>query len=595
MKDILKAILFSSVLISSNIGISQDFVKRIGVAILDTTLNPEKYEARYAYIPTKSIIRVQSQQNSQILYVKVVDTLPQPMKGGRVQVALSKRAYNQLKASTVYVEYNEEEKLKYDLRRLPEGIAKIETRYQLASHLLFLQQPTKADSLVKVAYKLSQKYKYANGITVGHYFFAKLGTNGAPLKHLEQYLEARESSSSIRQKIWAYKFAGELYNKQRKYRKAIDYALQVVKMLRDNRWDSTYIDVNERKVSGYYKALTFHQLEKKEFGAMTTTFRQWIDFLENKQLINTKSAYQNEQKIKEVFIAYEGLTALMHELAPQRVDIWYREWWQWIKKNNVKDYYKNAYVNLFFSKVTKRFLQRQQFEKATNCVSWAKQINPALFKSYLWNVLRSVRQDYIATDQLLKFFADIRSQISSKWYKEFIKDTRVYLWVNGRNALTKNDEELAEIYFKKLAVWQKKHSNATQISWGLEGIITAYTRKRYFVKALAYNQQLINHWKETRKDPAKIRKIRYHHSFLYYQNLQYVQSLKILRKVSQQEGKFPTERLQRTIGFMLQKPPLRIEQQQVKDHLQQWKKVLMSRRNKKAANFVATQLKRIED
>jgi len=592
MKNILKAFFFLWLLCGSGLGLAQNFSKKVGIAVLDTTLNPERYEARYSYIPPRGIIRVQNRQNSQILYVKVIDTLTQITKDNKVLIALSKRAYNQLNAREVYVEYNQEKKLRYDLGQLPEGIAKIETRYQLARRLLALQQTSQADSLVKVAFKLSQKYKYTQGVVVGHYFFARLGTNGDPFRHLAQYLAAREKSTIIKQKIGAFNFAGEFYQRKDQYHKAIEWMLRATKLLKESRRSNADINASEQRINNCYLLWVLYQLRNKQFTTATTTFRRWIHFLENERL--TSKFYQKEEKIRSVFMAYQMLTKQIHTLAPERVSVWYREWWQWTKKHNAEDAYKNAYANLFFYRVTHRYLQRQQFEQATRCVIWAKQLNRELCKSYLWNVLKRVRQEDITTDQLLKFFSDIKPQVSVQWYSEFIKDTRVYLWEKGRRALAKN-ELLAEVYFQKLTEWQKKHSNNTQISWGLEGIVTAYARKRYFAKALEYNQQLINHWIKIRQKPAKIRKLRYHQSFLYYQTLQYTQSLKISREVFEKGGAFPREHLQRTIDFMLQKPPLHKQRQQIKGQLKQWKRKLESRGKQKAATFVVTQLKRLEE
>ena len=575
---------------------AQSFPFRSGTVILDPTLDPEKYQARYAYIPPKGVIRLQNRQNSQIVYVKVVDTIAQPKQGWKVHIAVSKKAYDKLQVgeySEIRIEYKKQDKLWYKLIQAPEGIAKIELRYELANELFFLDHKAQADSLVKTAFRLSQKYKYDNGVAVGHYFLAKLGTQGDPLKHLEQYLAFREKSPVARQRVGAYSFAGELYKEKQQFLKAIVYGRRLIKTLRAHDWGETNIRVNIRKVSRYYKALVFEQLLNGQLTAMNKTFPEWINFLEEGK--SGESTYGKMERVKCVFLAYEQMTGLMHEQVPDQVFAWYKEWWQWIKNNNIKDAQDNKYANLFLPKVINRYLQYKEFGKATECALWAMETDQEVCKTLLRDLLTQVASADVETKKLTRFLKTVRSRIPRQWYNKLMKGLRFTFISYGSEAIENKDLGSAKIYFERLENLSQQSGNTQEVIWTLGRIAYVYARQKYFDKALKYNQQLIIYLQKKQQKPVKIRETQLQQSVWYRQNLQYSKSLQILMRVTQTSGFFPDKWLKKTVDLMLKKPLLPKQRQQVKDKLQQWKQSLENRGNEKAVTFVVTQLKRLEE
>lgn len=507
-------------------------IKRKCVITLDTTLNPEKYEAVFSYIPERAILKLRNLSTGTQAYAKVVKVRREVTPAKVMKVALSERAYIQLiknlETDVVVTDYYPKQKLAYDLGWLPENTQRMHALYQLANYVI-RGNGSKADSLAKAGFKLAQKLRNADGITIGHYFLSRTAQKNTEA-HLQKYLVARKKENNPQKLVWAYKYASRYYASRNKYQRALGYALPLLNIVKayPKTWNQVERSVFREKINYLYKQAVNQKLKNYQADSLKHIFAQWRTFL------------QKEMAPKYTFVAYKETTQKLHQIAETDVGIWYVAWQQWARKNNLKDIFgtHSTFVNLCFSEVLNRYLAQGNYDKAVFYANKAKAIDKLFGKDMFFRIIKHIRELNVDNQDLYRFLKSIQAKISARWFTDFMEDTRAYLFYRITSALNEgNDEESYQLSEKliRLLALQKSPKN---VLWTYQGIARVYASKRYFNKAIKYYKKVVAFYRRD-NNLFKLRQALLYLSTLYRKNANYVKALEPLVEAVNKGGLFP--------------------------------------------------------
>lgn len=556
----------------------KDIMERKGMVFLDTTLNPEKYEARYIYTPSRPIIRVRNTWKNKQIFVKIVGLL-KPSSGQPLTIALSRRAYQQFTSKPspqpALIQFQLDEKLSQDLKTMPEGISRIDTLNRLSKYLLG-KDVAKSQVLAQEALQLSQKLRYLQGQAVAYQLLARVNKaqskDAESKKHLLAYIATREQENKPQKMAWAYSFAMEYFEQEAKLNLVLQYAFKWLKLTKDykNRWDVPFL---KRRISKLYQRLVNFHFQQGKNKKVQAVFEQWKSF--------------ETREGNRLHAAYYDITNL-YDGKPEG-ERYYQEWKAWINRASTT---KVMDLGRFYSIRINRNLRNQQFTKATREAFALKTLQRINGEEHLKKILNQVRSIYVPLDSLEKFLGTIRRN-SGKLYKKYIVDTRFYYSRQGRSSLRKRDPEEADLYYQQLVAFQK-NASPKQIKWAYGGIAGDFAQFRHWDKAIIYHQKLIKYLEQQKESPVKLREAKLYLSVLYRNDRKYVQSLEVLIGETQKGGAFPEQWLRKTVDRIMRRAPMVRTKRKFVAMLKQWRTSFQQKDDNTVVKQIDTQLKRLE-
>lgn len=576
---ILKAVVFIACYWNTARGFAQQLIieEAKGQVILDTTLNPEKYEARFLYIPEKRpIIRVRNLAKTQQVFVKIVSLIPENPNKGPIVVALSRRAYHQLTAKPtpqlVWIQFDLSQKLKQDLAHMPLAEPRVDTLNKLAEYLIGRQLP-QGDSIAKQALQLSENLNYLHGQAVAHWLLSKV-TNEEALTHLRNYVAIREKENLPQKKAWAYNYATIFLNNRGLYTKALVYGLKWLKLTQayPKRWNQKHL---KGRISNTYSRMVSSYLRQRQFEKTRLSFQQWLSFIQGQALEKRK-----------VFDAYEFITRL---LSGKKEAKWYEQQWaNWIRTDG-KELRSNYYVTLI-----DRHLQTDDYPSATHRLFQLLETQPVVGEQQWVLMLKRLRRHDMPDSLLVGFFRRSRGKVPEALFVKYLQDTHFFLGRTGDQHLRRKRLVAAQNSYTKLELLQPFNKTLTLSLWVLGGIAKSYEKYRYLNKAIEYHQKLRRLLVQQQVGEERIREADLYLSTLYRRNKDYLPGLEVIIKVTTQDQKIPTKHFLSLIAHMIEHGS-NASQVKVKKRLKAWKSDLKVNDQQRAMQQIDHALEKIEE